>query len=206
MNTLGQVTSFNYSFNNSLVTYRTIGSRFIQMPQIGMRRQTLSCNVIMSIPAASDGIPSANQTSILELIRNYLGYQSSTTVGGTYGGAPFTTTDILRPALATSTDGSGTQGSPQVTVPVEKFLIQLNVTGTNGYDGTSRGATVNVRNAAIEGFGLPVQLENGLIEIPITFSVRGYQYKRVSDGSYSGHDGTAGQAFANYNPILTWWF
>jgi hypothetical protein len=206
-NVLGQVTSFNFSYSNNLITYRTLGSRFIELPQLGMRRQTLSCNVVFRLPSndatAQQGLPVSNTTSILEMIRNYLGYAS--TDNTPTGGAPFAATDILRPAMATTQAGSGAGvGSPQQSKPIEKYFIQLHLHGTDDESQNARGATINVRYAAIEGFGLPIQMENGLIEIPINFSVRGYPYVKVSDGSYNGHDG-AGSAFTDINPILTWW-
>lgn len=189
-NDLGQVQSFNYNWSNSLLTYREIGSRFINMPQTGMRRQTLTMNVIMRLPEASDGSPVASATSILEIIKNYLGYYST---------EAFTTGTLLRPALATND-----AGSPQITKPREKAVIKLSFVGTDT-NGNERGANIHVRNAAIEGFGLPVTLENGLIEIPITFSVRGQPYVRSGDGSFNGHIDGSTVTYSGYNPTFEWW-
>lgn len=194
---LGQVQSFNYSWNNSLLTYREIGSRFIVLPQTGMRRQTLSMNVVFRLPAG-DGSPSTDTTTILELIKNYLGYASTAT---------FNTGTTLRPALATNSQAT----SPQISKPIEKTEIKLKFTG-NDNSGAERGATINVYNAAIEGFGVPVTLESGLIEIPITCSVRGFPYNRIGDGSYNGYDPTGtldttspGVANSRYKPTFMWW-
>jgi hypothetical protein len=187
---LGQVQSFNYNWSNNLLTYRQLGSRFINLPQTGMRRQGLTINVIFRIPEASNGVPGTD-TSILEFIKNYLGYTSAFN---------FTTATLLRPAL--STDSVAT--SQQITKPIEKTSIKLSFIGVDN-SGNERGANIYVRNAAVEGFGLPVTLENGLIEIPITFSVRGQQYNRVSDGSYGGHSDGSTAALAGYNRTFEWW-
>jgi hypothetical protein len=192
-NVLGQVTSFNYSYSNSLITYRTLGSRFINLPQIGMRRQTLSCNVIMNIPSGT-GAPDteSNTTTVLELIKNYLGYASD---------AAFATTQTLAPALATTSSTT----SPQSVVPIEKYNVQLHMEGPNT-DGNTRGANINVRYAAIEGFGVPIILENGLIEVPINFSVRGLKYLKTGDGSYNGRLDTTTASYLGIAPIFEWWF
>lgn len=198
---LGQVQSFNYGYNNSLITYRSIGDRFISMPQLGMRRQSFNMSVIFSLPSG-DGSPAGTQyvsgtTTILELIKNYLGYAST---------AAFLSTQTLRPALATTASTT----SPQITKPIEKTAIKLYFKG-NDYSGNDRGAIINVRYAAIEGFGVPVQLENGLIEIPISCSVRGQPYSRISDGSYNGYDPTGNNALSPgvsgtaYYPTFMWW-
>ena len=190
-NQLGQVTSFNYSLNHQLLIYRELGDRFIVFPQVGMRMHTLSCNVVMRLPPNSTGEPANNQTSILELIKNHLGYPSD---------AAFPTSGELRPALATNNSAT----SPQTTVPIEKGEIVLNLSSTS-LSGAPRGMKIAVRLAAIEGFGLPVTLENGLIEIPINFSVRGYPYNRVGDGSYIGYNGP-GTTFSSYKPTISWWY
>ncbi|TRZ83628.1 hypothetical protein D4R86_00390 [bacterium] len=197
-NVLGQVQSFNYSWNNGLLTYRQLGDRFIALPQLGMRKQTLSMNVIFSLLADNSGAPAASKTSILELIKNYLGYAST---------APFINTTTLRPPLATTASTT----SPQITKPIEKAEIKLKFQG-NDNAGADRGAIIRVYNAAIEGFGVPITLENGLIEVPITCSVRGYPYTKVSDGSYNGYSAVSlgdtkapGVSESSYNATFLWW-
>jgi hypothetical protein len=207
-NNLAQVTSFNYSWNNQFVVYRVAGSRFIEMPATGMRRQTLSCNVIFRIESTTDlaqGIPTGSVTNILELIKNYLGYASTSAV---------TTTTELRPALALTYGGFGgsATGGPAVNVPIEKGYVslQFDSVGCSFVTGkTTKGAKIVVNLAAVEGFGTPIQLENGLVEIPVTFSVRGYTHKRTGDGSFTGWDGS-GSTFATFfatgGPTFSWWY
>lgn len=200
---LGQVTQFTYNYNNGLLVYRSIGSRFIELPQTGMRRQTLTCNVVFRLSNAGTdldkGIPTSSETTILELIKNHFGYTSTATW--------VTATDPLRPSLASSTGDSavvsGTTNSAQTVKAIESHQIKL-LFKSYDVNGTVRGATLNAHNCTIDGFGHPVQLENGLIEVPITFSIRGYPYVRVSDGSYGGHDG-AGTAITDIHPTLVWW-
>lgn len=208
MNVLGQVTSFNYSYNNSLITYRAIGNRFIEMPQLGMRRHTLTANCVFRVESTgtlSQGIPdeSGNTTNILELIKNYLGYTSSQAIAAT---------TVLRPAMAVASTGGASQqtvAGPSITAAIEKAKVELLFTGSAaGVVGkTTKGAKVTVRNAAVEGFGVPIQLENGLIEVPITFSVRGQAYTKTGDGSFTGYTTSGGDVkSATYNPTLSWWY
>jgi len=201
-NVIGKVQSFTYNYNNGLNSFREVGDRFILQPTVGMRGQSLTMNILFSLPPGDDGtglgggVAAGSVTTILEIIKNYFGYDDTTPY-------TFATGSELRPALATNT----TTTSPQRNAPIEKSLIQLTFNGYNlsGSGTAERGMEINIRNATPEGFGHPVVLENGLVEIPITFSVRGYPFSRVSDGSYGGHDG-AGDALADYNPILKWWF
>lgn len=206
LNTLGQVTSFNYSWNNSLITYRAIGNRFIEMPQLGMRRQTLTANCVFRVDSTTNlaqGIPTGNFTNILELLKNYEGYASTSAIAAT---------TVLRPAWASaSTLGAGMQtvAGTSIVSPIEKARIELLFTGSaagvTGY--TTKGAKLSVRQAAVEGFGVPIQLENGMVEIPISFSVRGQPYIRTGDGSFSGYVASAGDIkSATYNPTLSWWY
>lgn len=213
-NVLGQVQSFNYSYDNGLLVYRSIGSRFINMPQTGKIKQSLSMNVILAISTDTNmiqGLPSgytsgvptfSGSTSIQELIRNYFSYPSS----GTW---------LAASGLNPSGSAIGTAVGSSYK-PVE-YYINLKFTATDP-SGNARGATLNVYYASVEGFGLPIQLDNGLIEVPITFSVRGMPYAKTAagDGSFGGHTGTGtGLGFtatnildnttAGLHPILTWW-
>lgn len=224
--TIGQVTSFNYNYSNSLITYRALGSRFIEMPQVGMRRQTLSVNAVLKVdtdaglvegtPSTIDGI---KRTNILELIKNYFGYAS------TEGISP---TTVLRPAQAaantqmgsTQVSGSSTlSAGSSIVSPIEKTKIELlfngstaemlTAIGTTKLDATlkTKNAKITVRNCAIDNFGVPVQLENGLIEVPISFSVRGQKYTRIGDGSFNGYIASGGDTQSStYNPIISWWY
>jgi len=203
LNQLGQVTSFNYSYNNSLITYRTIGSRFIEMPLLGLRRQTLGINVVFNIPQDSNlrqGIAagSPSQTSIIELIKGYMGYAAGYTI---------TNTQVLKPALSSITTG-GT--SPQTNVPVEISTIMLRFKGFTTA-GNEKGAMIAVRNATVEGFGVPLSLENGMIEVPISLSIRGQTYGRGGDGSYGDYLSTGTPGNAPYTsssalfPTFVWW-
>lgn len=222
-NTIGQITSFNYNYNNSLISYRAIGSRFIEMPQVGMRRQTLSVNAVLKVDndASTDnklvqGIPYNSATNVLELIKNYFGYASTQTIANT---------TVLRPAQAATQTLATTQvtgtttlaAGPVIVSPIEKTKIELKFSGstTGMYDAIGGGVMsatmkygkVTVRKAAVENFGVPVQLENGLIEIPITFSVRGQQYIKTSDGSFSGFITSGGDVqTGTYNPTISWWY
>jgi hypothetical protein len=183
-NVLGTVMSFNYTHANQLITYRPLGERFIVLPTTGMRRHTLSTNVVFSLPPNSTGEPSGGSTTILELIKNYLGYEST---------AAFSSTDVLKPSA-----------NIERSNPVEKTSVTLEFVGRDT-NGNAKGAKLAFYNLALDGFGVPVQYENGLIEVPINFSVRGYPYNRQSDGSYLGYDGTGGNGLTTYNPTLTWW-
>jgi hypothetical protein len=190
---LAQVTSFTFNYNNGFNVYREIGSRFINLPIVGMRNMTLSMNLVFRLPQHStsgdagllaEGKPGADSTTILEIIKNYMGYASS---------SDWATTTELFPTFSEGTD------APTVVEPPVKNEVVLDFT-----EGTTRGATLNVYNVAPEGFGKPVVLENGMVEVPITFSVKGYPYKKTGDGSYGGWVGT-GTNLASFKPIISWW-
>lgn len=189
-NTLGQVTSFNYGRNNGLLVYREIGDRFIKHPQLGMRSDTLSMNIVFRLPPSDSGlgqgIPTGNVTTIMEIVKTYLGYSSA---------AAWASATELRPSFATASGSS----SAQVVSPIEQTSVELY------FGDTSRGAKIALYNCAPEGFGKPVVLENGMVEVPVSFSVRGYPYNRVSDGSYSGHDGSANTTISYLFPTFKWW-
>jgi hypothetical protein len=206
-NVMAQITGFNFSWNNQLVSFRQLGSRFIEQPQTGMRRIGFSCNAVFRLPPQSgnlgQGIPTGTSTTtILEIIKNYLGYQSTTAFGSAL---------YLRPALATgtSTGTTGDAASPQTATPPEKASVKLTFIGPwvdSSAVAHSKTSIINVQNCAIEGFGVPIQLESGLIEVPINFSVRGYPYVRTSDGSYGGHTDGSTASYVGYSPTFSWWF
>jgi len=177
---LANVQSFNISVANNFRIYRAVGDKFIKMPTTGMRNFQTTLNLLFSLPSG-DGKPTATETSILEIIKNYLGYK---------GSDAFLDSSELEPTVKSS--------------PAEKKHIKLIFKG-NSLSGGEKGAEINMYNATPEGFGHPIQLENGLVEIPVTFNVLGYTYKRAGDGSYNGHDGTSGDAFSNINPIFKFW-
>jgi len=180
-NVLALVQSFSMGLNNNYRTYRAIGDKFIKMPTTGMRAFTTTLNLIFNLPdASSDGTPATSETSILEIIKNYLGHKGTDT---------FTTATELSPTTNST--------------PAETKTIKLKFTGTT-LAGDAKGAEINLYNATPEGFGHPVQLENGLVEIPVTFSVIGYPYKMTGDGSYTGWDG-AGTASTDLKPIFKFW-
>jgi len=190
---LAQVTSFTFNYNNGFNVYREIGSRFINQPIVGMRNMTLSMNLVFRLPQHStngdagllaEGKPGADSTTILEIIKNYMGYAST---------ANWANTTELYPASSTGS------GAPTTVEPPVRNQVTLDFT-----EGTTRGSTLNVYNVAPEGFGKPVVLENGMVEVPITFSVKGYPYKKAGDGSYGGYVGE-GTNLASYKPILSWW-
>jgi len=176
---LANVQSFNIGVNNNFRIYRTVGDKFIKMPTTGMRNMTATLNLLFSLPSGT-GAPTTTETSILEIIKNYLGYA---------GDSAFGDSDELSPTTK--------------SVPAEKKHIKL-VFESTSLSGGAKGAEINLYNATPEGFGHPIQLENGLVEIPVTFNVLGYKYVRAGDGSYTGNDGN-GSAYANINPIFKFW-
>lgn len=184
---LALVQSFNMSVNNGFRVYREVTDRFILMPTTGMRAFTLTANMLFEIPAVGD---TAGQGSILEIIKNYMGYASDATLSSS---------TILAPAQ------SSESGAPEISTPqnIEKDVTL--VFGSTDLSGNARGATITLHKLVPEGFGHPVQYENGLVEIPITFSVRGYPYNKAGDGSYSGWDGSStSSTFAStgFHPII----
>lgn len=182
-NELALVQSFSMGVNNNFRIYRAIGDKFIKMPTTGMRNFTCTLNLLFNLPdGTNDGSPNEtnDSTTILEVIKNYLGYSGDST---------FTPGQTLDP----TTD----------SVPAETKTIKLEFTGTT-INGNTKGAEINLYNATPEGFGHPIQLENGLVEIPVTFNVIGYPFNKEGDGSYTGNDGL-GAAYANLNPIFKFW-
>lgn len=179
-NTLALVQSFNISMNGNYRTYREVGDRFIKLPTTGMRNFTCTLNLLFNLPAG-EGKPTGGETSILGVIKNYLGYKESD---------DFSTTKELSPQ--------------DIATPPEPKTINLKFVGTT-LSGNEKGTDINLYNAVPEGFGHPIQLENGMVEIPVTFNVLGYPFNRAGDGSYTGHDGSSGTAYANINPIFAFW-
>lgn len=183
-NKLALVQSFSIALNNNYRIYRSVGDKFIKMPTTGMRNFTTTLNLVFNLPdnstIAGEGKPFNQETSILEIIKQYLGYSADD---------DFAIGDVLTPT--------------ENSTPAETKTINLKFSG-HTLSGDDKGAEINLYNATPEGFGHPVQLENGLVEIPVTFSVIGYPYSRAGDGSYTGNDG-AGAAYANLNPIFKFW-
>lgn len=179
-NTLALVQSFNVSINNNFRVYRAIGDKFIKMPTTGMRNFSATLNLLFDLPSGSDGNPVNNETDILEIIKNYLGYNSSDSFA------------------------ASTELTPQLNPIPDSKTITLTFTGTT-LSGNDKGAEINLYNATPEGFGHPIQLENGMVEIPVTFNVIGYPYNKAGDGSYTGHDGSVSTGVTSINPIFKFW-
>ena len=185
-NKLALVQSFNLSLNNNFRIFRGVGDKFIKMPTTGMRNFTATVNMLFSLPNGDNdveqGKPDFGETSILEIIKNYLGYESE---------APFPITEELTP-------------TPN-SVPAETKTITLKFEGTNN-EGNAKGAEINLYNAVPEGFGHPVQLENGMVEIAVTFNVIGYPFNKTGDGSYTGFDPEdGGTDLGAFNPMFKFW-
>jgi len=185
-NKLALVQSFNLSLNNNFRIFRGVGDKFIKMPTTGMRNFTATVNMLFSLPNSDadlrQGKPNVSETSILEIIKNYLGYESE---------APFPITEELTP-------------TPD-SVPAETKTITLKFEGTNNA-GNDKGAEINLYNVVPEGFGHPVQLENGMVEIAVTFNVIGYPFNKTGDGSYTGFDPEdGGTDLGAFNPMFKFW-